>query len=209
VTTVTGGYVRHRDRMIQESVFEDLSDTLIACRWMTGTTKRPVIDPYGLTAEPAIVTTTSGEVLKLAEGNPINLIDFFPEAEEDDADHKTQPNTFACDGGRQAAPGEPLELGSRALVVPYLFSMAFYAVSDGVAQAVLNDLRDRYQGFLVNGDYVPLYNYNAPSFDDDTPPVLNMDCVSFLYNQNSDASVAPWEPHLYFAELRLEDIQEG
>jgi hypothetical protein len=45
---------------------------------------------------------------------------------------------------------------------PYVFTVAFYAVSDAVALAVMNDLRDRYAGRLVSGDYVNLHDLTAP-----------------------------------------------
>ena len=202
---VTGGYVRHRNRMIQESVFEDLVDTLIACRWMAGTTSREVWNPYN----PGVfehVTTTADQILPLLEGNPVVPIDFFPEAEEGGAageseGSRTEPNTLAIDSGE---PGEPLplELGSNAVVVPYTVSMAFFAVSDAVALALLNDLADRYRGALVRQDFINLWNYNAT--DPEADPVARLDVETFHYRVNTE-QVAPHEVHLYFAELDFTD----
>jgi hypothetical protein len=197
-TGVTGGFVRHRNRMVQESVFQDLRDTLIACRWMAGTTAHGVIDPYNPSATLAPVTTTPNQVLQLLEGYPINLIDYFPEV-EDAASGATPPNTFAVDAGTPGDP-EPLELGSSAEELQYVFTMAFYAVSDALALAVLNDLKDRYRGRMIRGDVVELFDYNAGG---DTP-VVRMDVDAFRYTMNTD-QVAPHETHLYFAELTISD----
>lgn len=203
-TGVTGGYVRHRDRMVQESVFEDVQDTLIACRWMAGTTARPVNDPYN-PGTYAVVTTTADQVLPLADGYPVNLIDYFPETEGDalagePATGKTLPNTMAIDQGIRGE-SVPRELGSQAEMVPYTFTMAFFATSDAVAMAVLNDLRDRFRGRLVRGEAVALWDYNG----DLSAPVNYMDVESFNYRMNAGDTVAPHEVHLYFAELLLVD----
>lgn len=202
---VTGGYVRHRDRMVQQSVYEDLRDTLIACRWLAGTTSHPVGDPYNNGAW-GTVTTQPGQTLPLLEGNPINLIDYFPEAEgqaqagvPDTA--KTPLNTLALDNG---TPGEsgPLELGNPVSEwVRWRFNLAFYATSDGVAQAVLGDLRDRYRGRLARPDMVELWDFNSAATD----PVVRMGVENFTYVANTDQAIAPHQVHLYFGELILED----
>lgn len=202
---VTGGYVRHRDRMIQESVFEDLTNTLIACRWMAGTTSRPVTDPYNPSAGRGIVTTSDSQVLALLDGNPVVLIDYFPETEGSavagqPSSAKTAPNTLAVDAGTRGE-SRLRELGSNAEDVPYRINMAFYASSDAVAMALLNDLVDRYRGRLVHGDTIDLWNYNDPSA---TTPVSRMDVDAFTYTMNVD-SVAPYEIHLYFGQLLLTD----
>lgn len=205
----TGGYVRHRDRMVQESVFRDLEDTLIACRWKTGTTLRKVVDPYAPGVGWQIVTTTSQEILKIAQGAEVKIIDYFPEAggnnDEAGESRKTAPNTFAVDTG---VTGEavPLELGSNMEERPYTFTMAFYAVSDAAALALLNDLRDRYLGRLVRDDRIDLFNLNDPAYDEETPPVYRMEVEAFSYALSEDAAIAPSEVHLYFAELLLTDV---
>lgn len=209
----TGGYVRHRDRMVQESVFEDLQNTLIACRWMSGTTTRPVINPYDPAAGWQPVTTDPGQVLAIVgkrdDGSPaeVVLIDYFPEvggnSDEAGESRKTEPNTLAVDTG-VPQEAELLELGSSLQAQPYLFTMAFYAASDAVALALLNDLRDRYLGRIVSDDHVDLYNFNAPAFDQDTPPVVRMEAEAFKYEQSSD-NATPWDVHLYYADLLLTD----
>ena len=161
-------YVRHRDRMVQESVFEDLKNTLIACRWMPGTTSRAMLDPSDPSAPAAPITTTQDRVLKIVGTNPINLIDSFPEASEiqDETESEqavrgqTPPNTLALDDA-QAGEGQPAELGSTLTEVPYRFSLAFWGANVGIAQALMNDLRDRYAGRIIAADFIPLFDWNV------------------------------------------------
>jgi hypothetical protein len=213
----TGGYVRHRNRMVQESVFQDLRDTLIACRWMSGTTSHEVVDPDDPGAGWQTLETTVNEVLKLVgkrdDGTTVAevvLIDYFPETGGandggEPESRKTEPNTLAIDTGETEEP-QFVEMGSNMQEQQYVFTMAFYASSDAVALALLSDLRDRYAGRIVSDDNLNLYNYNDPTFDENTPPVARMEIVSFRYRQNTDATVSPWEAHLYFAELVLTDF---
>lgn len=202
---VTGGYVRHRDRMVQESVFQDLRDTLIACRWLAGTTSRPVRDPYNAGAWGQ-VTTTPDQTLALLESNPVVLIDYFPEAEEgsvtgEPETGQTALNTFALDTGSRI-DSAMRELGNpTAEYVTYRFNMAFFAASDAVAQAVFADLADRYRGRLVRPDFIELWDYNSTS----ELPVVRMDVGRFAFTSNEDQNIAPYEVHLYFGELELED----
>lgn len=217
-TQQIGGYVRHRDRMVQESMFQDLQDTLIACRWMSGTTARHVVDPYNPSAGWGPVTTLPDQVLPLAGKRPdgsraeVVLIDYFPEAgRNDDGENpegelesrKTELNTLAMDTG-QPQEAELLELGSSMMEQPYLFTLAFYASSDAVALALMNDLRDRYQGRLVTDDHVNLYNFNHDSI----PLICRMECDYFRYQQNAETT-SPYEVHLYFAEIQVTDIVDG
>lgn len=211
----TGGYVRHRDRMVRESVVEDLKDTLIACRWMAGTTSHKVISPWDIPGGWQIVTTTEEQVLKLVGKRDdgalaqVKVIDFFPESDrndhpdDDDENRKTDLNTLAVDTGVAQQPAA-VELGSNMKEQPYAFTMAFYASSDAVALAVMNDLRDRYEGRLVSDDHLNLYDYNDPTFDADTPPVVRMEIDGFRYDQNTE-TVTPFDVHLYYAELTLTD----
>lgn len=192
-----GGYVRHRDRMVQESVYEDLRDTLIACRWLAGTTTRPVADPS--TGVWDVLTVANDEVYPLLEGNPINLIDYFPEAEGDN--QATALNTFALNNGHPEK-STPMEMGSNMMLQPYVFNMAFYAISDAVAMAVLNDLRDRYLGRIVRNDTIELYDFNAQP----ERLVVRMEVESFRTQQNTGELNTPAEVHLYFAELVLSDF---
>ena len=209
----TGGYVRHRDRMVQESVFQDLQNTLIACRWMSGTTTRKVVSPYEPGAGWQIVTTAIEDVLPLVghrdDGTraEVVLIDYFPEAGGTDdlngESRKTELNTLAIDTG-QPQEAQLMELGSNMMEQPYVFTLAFYASSDAVALALMNDLRDRYNGRIVSDDHLDLYNFNAPGFTETTPPVVRMEIDYFRYQQNAE-TVAPFEVHLYFGELTITD----
>lgn len=203
---VTGGYVRHRDRMVQESVFQDLRDTLIACRWMTGTISRPVVDPYNRGAG-YVSSLPARPILPLLEGHEIVLIDYFPETENGGSG--TAMNTLAMDGG-DSSEAVPLELGSNAEARGYTFTMAFYAVSDAAARAVLNDLRDRYLGRSVRGDNIELFDFvaNSNQATVDMTPIVRMDVESFRYAMDN-SSVAGHEVHLYFAELTLTDFIDG
>lgn len=209
----TGGYVRHRDRMVQESVFEDLQNTLIACRWMAGTTTRPVVDPANPQNGWDIVTTAAPMNLvgKREDGTTpaeVVLIDYFPEASGTDDDtgksRKTEWNTLAIDAGVPQNP-QTVELGSNMVEQDYLFTFAFYASSDAVAIALGNDLRDRYMGRIVGDDHINLYDYNDPTFSPSTPPITRMECNYFRWAQNLE-QVSPWEVHLYFGELSLTDF---
>jgi hypothetical protein len=216
--TVTGGYVRHRDRMVQESVFQDLQNTLIACRWMAGTTTREVVSPYDISTGYQVVTTTLDQTLRLlgtredGTAAQVVLIDYFPEVGgNDDAagtSRKTEPNTMAVDTG---VPQDsiPVELGSNMEEKPYVFTLAFYAASDAVALAVMNDLRDRYMGRLVTDDHLDLFNFNDSSFNQaTTDPVVRMEIDYFQYQRNSDLAT-PANVHLYFAELGLTDTVDS
>lgn len=209
-------YIRHRDRMVQQSVYQDLRNTLIACRWMAGTTSKPVRDPATprifdpitgqYTLAPAkIITTTPEQILPLLDKVPVSLIDYFPESEGDrNRNERTPKNTLALDSG-QASDAIPAEMGSNRLEQEYVFNMAFYGSSDGVAIALLNDIRDRYTGRIVAGDGIDLYDWVAAP----EQVAVRMDVDSFRYAQNQDPELAPHEIHLYFAELALTDYVDA
>lgn len=192
-------YVRHRSRMVQMSIIEDLSDTLIACRWMAGTTSRAVRPPGESTSR--IVTTTPDQVFALVGDNPVTLLDYFPQSMgEDNPADGTNPNTFVVDSG-QAGDESPLELGSNAVEQPYLFNFAFYAASDAMATAVMGDLKDRYAGRIVAPEAIMLRDFLT---DQD---VGYMDVDSFRYARDMDsAGVA--DAHMMFAELTIVDLIE-
>lgn len=191
---------------------EDLENTLIACRWKSGTTSRPVVNPYNPTVGWEVVTTPTNQVLKLVgkrvdstAAAEVVLIDYFPEAGGNDDEagesRKTELNTLALDTGVAQNP-EYVEMGSNMTEQPYLFTMAFYASSDAVALALMNDLRDRYLGRIVSDDHLSLWNYNDSDAD---APVVRMEVTAFRYQQDAE-KVSPWEVSLYFAELELVDI---
>jgi hypothetical protein len=190
-------YVRQRKRLIAMSVFRDLQDTLIACRWLAGTTAHSVRHPD--TAVWAAITTGPTQTYAALKNSPIKLIDFFPEAEGSSQTPNVAMNTLAMDQGRSGDAVEA-EMGSRLMEQPWVFNFAFYAVSDAAAIAVFNDLEDRYYGRIVDGDGVNIYNYLSGA----TTPIGRLEVDSFRWSQNAEV-VAPAEVHLYFAELNLTD----
>lgn len=193
-------YVRHRSRMVQMSIIQDLSDTLVACRWMAGTTSRPVTPPGESSAR--IVTTTSDQIFALTGGHAVTLLDYFPQTlGEDNPADGTDPNTFAVDTG-QAGDETPLELGSNTVEQPYLFNLAFYAVSDAMATAVMGDLKDRYAGRIVAPEAIMLHDFLA---DED---IGYMDVDSFRYARDLD-SAGLADAHITFAELTVVDLIEA
>lgn len=176
-------YIRHRARMVRESVFQDLRDTLVRTQWLAGTTS------------DGLVTTAPDQTLALLEGRPLNLIDYFPE--NDGAQAETLYNTFAMDIGDHGEMQEG-ELGG-FLEQPYTFNMAFYALTDAVAMAVFSDLYDRYMG-ITDSPFISLYNYLAA-----TPNVVvRMEVENFRYARDIQ-QVAPHEVHLFFASLEITD----
>jgi len=196
--------------MVQESVFEDLKNTLIACRWMAGSTSRAMLDPSNPSAPAGIVTTTPDRVLKIVGDNPVNLIDSFPEASEMQDEEepeqavrgRTPPNTLALD---DAQPGEAqqAELGSTLMEVPYRFSLAFWGANVGIAQALLNDLRDRYLGRIIAAEFIPLFDWNT----DSSTPVVQMEVDSFVYAREVE-EIAPYELTLFYGQLTITDFVE-
>lgn len=178
-------YVRHRSRMVRESVYWDLHDTLVRTQWLAGTTS------------DGLVTLAPTATLALLEGDPLNLIDYFPESHDQTTDPATPFNTFALDIGEQGEMVEG-ELGGH-FEQPYSFNMAFYAKTDAVAMALMSDLHDRYMG-LTESPYISLYNYLAA-----TPNVVvRMEVENFRYARDV-TNVAPHEVHLFFAQLEITD----
>lgn len=128
---------------------------------------------------------------------PVNVVEFFPEFAIYDQD-KVRYNTIAIDNG-EPLPMEEYEVGG-LFSRDYRFNMALYAESDGIGLSLFSDLSDRYSG-LTNFPYIALYDYN----DQDTPHIVNMEVLSFGYSR-APGDVAPYEHHLFFAELVLRDF---
>lgn len=188
-------YIRHRQRMLQESVFEDLKNTLIACRWVTGTTSRQVINPENDTLET--VTTTTNDVFPLVGDGPLVLMDAFP------ADPSgIKPNVLAVDAG-VGGESQSWELGNGALrEQPYSFAMALLVENDALGNAVLNDLRDRYEGRLVAPDAIPIFDY----LTSDSVVVGYLDIESFRWTPDFEMST---QVARYFnVELTVVDFVE-
>lgn len=212
--SLTPVYIRHRDRMVEEAVTRDLSDTLIACRWMAGTTQRKVIDPDNRSAGYQILTVTENQVMPLVgkreDGTTlaqVKIVDYFPEAggqeDREGVARKTELNTFALDHGLPQ-DSQFIELGSNMVEQPYVFAMAMYASSDAVAAAVMNDLKDRYLGRIVRDDSIDLFDYNAGAVDEDTVPITRLEVDFFRHQQSSDQAT-PWDVNIWYADLQVTD----
>lgn len=186
-------YLRHRSRLVQQSIYEDLNNTLIACRWSVGTTTRPVLNPATDVVE--IVTTEADDAYPLTGGTPITLIDYFPE----DIGEITSPNTLAVDVVRPEDPTD-VEVGSSLVEQPYVLNYALFAASDGCGTAVMGDLQDRYDGKLLGNGSIDLYDYlNNPA-----TPAARMEIEIFRWTRDING-VAP-ETHLFFGELTVVDF---
>jgi hypothetical protein len=100
-------------------------------------------------------------------------------------------------------PAEPYENqlggGPMAYGQEYQFHFAFWAVSDACADALFQDLADRYNG-LTDAPFLSLFNYTV------SPPteVVRMECESFAWTESSD-QVAANGQRLYFGRLLLTD----
>lgn len=168
-------YIRHRSRMVRQSVWNDLNRLLGELNW-TGAT------PLGI-----------------LESKPLVVTDYFPE------DYATQgvelePNLLAMSTGTPGAPYQYEMGGIRAQ--DYTFRFMLICVSDAMAQALLQDLSDRYMGESESGA-IPLYNYNAatPQF------IVNLETDSFRFGP-ADEQVAAIHP-TYYGVLDLTDFLDG
>lgn len=191
-------YVRHRHRLVRESVFDDIHNTMIACRWMSGTTSHEVTNPDTDVFE--VVTTDPSDVFPLLDGHEVSLVDYFPESSSGSpATAAVVLNTMAVAGG-EIGDKSDMELGNRfAHYQPYKFGMALYASSDAVAHAIFGDLNDRYRGALVNSDNIALY-------DADGDFVVDMEVSSFTYYRDVEVLA---EENLYFGILNIVDLVEN
>lgn len=172
-------YIRWRPRMVRQSVYNDMVQTLLRAGW-------PILEDGVRLDVPASQFQVS----------PINIIEYVPE-EGFGQDNPLLPNTLALDNGlpgpmEEAFLGGPMER-------PYRFQYAFYAENDAVAQALLSDLYDRYMG-LADSPFITLFNYASA-----TPtPVVRMEVETFQYTRAPD-SVAAWERQLFLAVMELTD----
>ena len=191
-------YLRHRPRLVQQSVVTDLQDTLIACRWMVGTTSRAVLNP--VTGLVEVVTTGLDDVYPLAQDNqgavlPITLQEYFPE----DAGEITRLNTFAVDVLKPEDP-EDLELGSNAEERMYVFNFAGFFTSDAMGISVMSDLGDRYAGRLLGNESIDLIDFVA----DPATVAARMEIDVFRWTLDING-IAP-DAHLFFGELSIVDV---
>lgn len=179
-------YVRWRPRMVRQSVYQDMVNTvLVLAGW-------PVVI-NGVRQDGGANPTPLSD-LKVT---PINIIEYFPE-EGFSQSNPVLPNTLALDNG---LPG-PLDMSSMGGLFerPYRFQFAFYGENDAVAQSLFSDLADRYLG-LAESPYITLYNYRTTP---DPTPIVRMEVRDFQYTR-APGELAPWEKHLFLAALELTD----
>lgn len=138
----------------------------------------------------------TGATPTMAVKYPVNVVEFYPEFAIYEQD-KVRYNTLALD---QGDPGElaEFELGGK-FSRDYRFNMALYAESDGIGASLFSDLADRYTG-MTDSPFIGLYNFNAA-----TPTlIVRLEVMGFQYLR-APADVAPYEHHLFFAELIVRD----
>lgn len=125
--------VRHRARMVRQSVVDDVARVLGDTQWTGNAT-------LALLTQPVL----------------------FREAFPDEAGEQGQtisPNTLTMDVGIAEDPYD-WELGGSRQAQEYTFTFALYAESDAVGTALFSDLADRYLG-RTEPDFVILYDYAA------------------------------------------------
>lgn len=124
-------YVRHRSRMVRQSVWDDLKVTLEDLDW-TGSTPLAILN-----SKPVVLVDNLPEGSRL-KGSDISI------------------NTLAMD---QGTAGEIYEYEMGGLLAQdYLFRFAFFAETEGVALALFQDMQDRYYSFNTSNT-VALYDY--------------------------------------------------
>lgn len=142
-------YIRHRSRMVRESVLEYI---------------RAILEELDWTGDSTLAMLSSGVLVE----------DYFPvEAVYQGEDIAL--NTLAIDQGTPSEP-EYVELGGEDRRQTYTFNFAFFAESDGVALALFSDLADKFLGMYPGAsEGIPLFNYlvATPTF------VTNMEVTSF------------------------------
>lgn len=146
-------------------------------------------------------TLTSTGWMNSALTYPFEVKEFFPEfaVYRDDAIHV---NTIVIDNADPQGL-EDFELGLNRTQL-YRINMAFYSQDDETGIAVFADLSDRYEG-VTDAPYVSLLDYNQTG----TPPLITrMEVETFQYVKAS-LDVAPYEHHLWYAELIVRDFVDG
>lgn len=127
--------------------------------------------------------------------------EFFPEFAIYATD-SVHVNTLTMDNGDPGTIGD-WELGGD-LSRLYRINLAFYAQDDETGIAVFSDLSDRYEG-ITDAPYVSLFNYNGVG---DPSLITRLEVESFQYVRAA-LDVAPYEHHLWFAELIVRDFIDG
>jgi hypothetical protein len=214
-------YVRHRSRMVRQSIYEDAKHVLSVPRDYAGRLEDDPNVALNQLAQPDVYSWLNADpdmTMPLLGQFPLEFIEYFPE-EGLEAYEKISLNTLALDNGA-AEPEYEYELGGM-FAQEWTFTFAINSSTDAVAQALFQDLNDRYIGRasipasqelidnLESGDSVPgpmnadritLYNYAA------TPPIpiTRMEVESFQFAKSAE-QVAPGV-QLFFAELVVTDF---
>jgi len=214
-------YVRHRSRQVRQSVYRDAKHTLSTRRDYAGRlSDDPDVDTH-LDGSPKVyawLDSSEDHIMPLLGENPLTFIDYFPEGGFA-AYEKIALNTLALDNGRSEEEYQ-FEMGGM-MAQEWTFNFAINASTDAVAQALFQDLNDRYVGRITmppqqelidnlesgddepkpfSSDRVGLYNYAAS-----TPiPITRMEVESFRFAKLPDEEVAPGV-QLFFAELVITD----
>lgn len=187
-------YIRHRPRMVRQSVLEDLRATLIQLDWVPDDPNWKPGDPYD--ADQFLGMLSS----------PVVVEDYFP-VEAVYQGEAVEVNTLSID---QGTPQEPVyvEMGGEDRAQDYVFNFAFFAENDAVALALFSDLTDRYKGLLRYPDgsrayeSIALFNYLAATPNE----VVRMEVTSF------EVAKSPQQPApgrlLWFAQLVITDYLE-
>lgn len=182
-------YIRHRPRMVRQSIYEDLRSLLVDLDWVPDDPNWKPGDPYD-----------SSEFLGMIS-SPVVLTDYFPVSASYQGED-IEPNTLALD---QGTPGDPqyVEMGGDDREQEYLFNLAFFAENDAVALSLFSDLADRYRGVTPGMfESVSLFDY----LTDPSTPVVEMDVLSF------EVAKSPEQPApgrmLWFAQLVVSDYLE-
>lgn len=204
-------YVRHRARHIRQSVYRDARHALSVRRDYRGRVN--ATSGYAWLDDAA-----TPRILPLLGDERLTFIDDFPE-EGYEAYAKIALNTLALDNGRSEEEYEH-ELGGY-MAQEWTFNFAINASSDAIAQALFQDLNDRYVGRIgtppmpelldnlqaqesapesIKGGFITLFNYA----DDPPMPIVRMEVKTFRYAK-MDEEVAPGV-QLFFGELVLTDL---
>lgn len=186
-------YIRHRPRMVRESVLEDLRNTLVALDWVPDDPSWKPGDPYDPSEFMGMLST------------PVIIEDYFP-VEAVYQGEKVELNTLAVDQGTPQEP-QPIEMGSNVYEQAYYFNFAFFAENDALALALFGDMNDYYlavQGNPLGGrGVITLFNY----LDATPTSVLEMEVRSF------EVAKSPQQPApgrlLWFAQLVVADLLEA
>lgn len=214
-------YVRHRARQVRQSLYQDARHTLSIPRDYAGRLEDDPDVALNDSNQPDVyawIDQPEARLMPLLGEYPLTFIEYFPEGGLA-AYEKIALNTLALDNG-QAAEEYEHELGGFK-AQEWTFGFAINASTDAVAQALFQDLNDRYVGRTkfppqqelldnlqsgdpvpepFNAEYVTVYNYAAS-----TPiPVMRMEVEMFQFAKSPD-QVAPGV-QLFLGELVITDF---